>query len=173
VKKNRVLFLDRDGVINKEKNYLYKIEDFEFIDGLFEVCRLYQDRGYKIIIVTNQSGIGRGYYSHADFAKLTDWMISEFTQNGVTILDIFYCPHTPDDECSCRKPKTGLIDKADELYSVDHQNSIIVGDKESDILLGLNANIGKKILVRSGHKVDEKNTKADIVVDSIKDLFTL
>jgi D-glycero-D-manno-heptose 1,7-bisphosphate phosphatase len=173
LKKNKILFLDRDGVINIEKNYLYKIEDFEFVDGLFETCRLYQDRGYKIIIVTNQSGIGRGYYTHADFAKLTDWMITEFKSNGVNILDIFYCPHTPDDKCDCRKPSIGMVQKADNLYSVDFENSIMVGDKESDIELAINANIGKKILVKSGHKVDEKSTKADIVLDSIKDMFTL
>jgi D-glycero-D-manno-heptose 1,7-bisphosphate phosphatase len=173
VKSNKILFLDRDGVINIDKNYLYKIEDFEFVDGVFEVCRLYQDRGYKIIIVTNQSGIGRGYYTHGDFAKLTDWMIGEFKSNGVNILDVYYCPHTPDDECNCRKPKTGMIDKANEYYSIDYENSIMVGDKESDIQLAINAKLGKSILVRSGHTIDESDTKADIVVDSIKDLFTL
>jgi D-glycero-D-manno-heptose 1,7-bisphosphate phosphatase len=170
---NKILFLDRDGVINVEKNYLHKIEDFEFIDGVFEACRYYQDRGYKIIVVTNQSGIGRGYYTHADFAKLTDWMISEFQAKGVDILDVFYCPHTPTDECECRKPRIGMIDKANNLYDVDYKNSIIVGDKESDIGMGVNAGLGTKILVKSGHKVDESATKADFVMDSIKDIITL
>lgn len=173
MKKNKILFLDRDGVINVEKNYAYKIEDFVFIDGVFTSCKVYADRGYKIIVVTNQSGIGRGYYTHADFAKVTDYMISVFKQNGVDILDVFYCPHSPDVECECRKPKIGMIQKADNLYDIDYENSIIVGDKESDIALGVNAKIGTKILVRSGHKLDEANTKADFVVDSIADIIAL
>ena len=91
----KTIFLDRDGVINKEIEYLYKIKDFQFIDGIFESCIHFQRLGYEIIIVTNQSGISRGYYSEEDYQKITQWMINKFNKNTIKILDIFHCPHNP------------------------------------------------------------------------------
>ena len=85
----KTIFLDRDGVINKEVNYLSRIEDFEFIDGVFDACRHFEILGYSIIIITNQSGIGRGYYSENDYQVLTKWMLSKFNENNIEILDIF------------------------------------------------------------------------------------
>ena len=105
----KTIFLDRDGVINKELNYLYKIEDFEFIDGVFETCKYLITLDYKIIVITNQSGISRGYYTEKDFQIINNWMLSEFKKNGVSILDVFYCPHLPDSNCTCRKPKPGML----------------------------------------------------------------
>ena len=87
------IFLDRDGVINKEKNYLYKISDFEFIEGVFEACKYLISLNYRIIVVTNQSGISRGFYRKHDFKIITSWMINKFNQNGVKILDVLHCPH--------------------------------------------------------------------------------
>ena len=92
----KALFLDRDGVINKEKNYLYKIEDFEFIDGVFDTCRYFQDLGYLIIVITNQAGIARGKYTEKDFEILTTWMLKEFEKENITISKVYYCPHHPD-----------------------------------------------------------------------------
>jgi len=91
--KQKVIFLDRDGVINKEVGYLHHIKDFEFIDGVFSACQYFQKIGYSIIIVTNQSGIARGYYEEKDFHTLTQWMIKEFSNNNIDILDVFFCPH--------------------------------------------------------------------------------
>jgi len=93
--KNKVAFLDRDGVVNIEKDYLYKIEDFEFIDGVFEACKYFKDLGYLIIVITNQSGIGRGYYTSDDFDNLTIWMNKQFSDNGIEIDGVYCCPHTP------------------------------------------------------------------------------
>ena len=165
----KAIFLDRDGVINKETNYLYKIKDFEFIDGVFDACQYFQKLDYKIIIITNQSGIERGYYSDADFQKLTKWMFLEFKKNKIEILDIFYCPHSPETFCNCRKPKPGLIIKAKEKHKINMQNSWFIGDKEVDITAANAAGVLKTVLVRSGHKIDESNSKAKYFLDSIKD----
>jgi len=139
----KALFLDRDGVVNKEKNYLYKVEDFEFIDGVFETCRHFQDKGYLIIIITNQAGIARGKYTEQDFNVLTKWMEDEFKKEGLEISKTYYCPHHPDfsGECECRKPQPGMLLQAKKDFSIDMKNSILVGDKNSDIEAGINAHI--------------------------------
>jgi len=167
---NKALFLDRDGVINKEKNYLYKKEDFEFIDGVFETCRTYSDKGFLIIVITNQAGIARGIYSEEDFDNLTRWMNKCFKENGITITKVYYCPHHPDfsEPCDCRKPNPGMLLSAKKMFNLDMKESILVGDKESDIEAGINAEIGTNILVRSGHNIDEENTEAFVVIESIK-----
>ncbi len=131
----KALFLDRDGVINIEKNYLYKQEDFEFVDGIFDLCRYFQSEGYAIVIVTNQSGICRGYYSEADFKKLTEWMEAEFAKEGIKIAKTYHCPHHPDftGSCSCRKPEPGMFLQAQKELVLDLEQSVMVGDKPSDI----------------------------------------
>lgn len=173
----KALFLDRDGVINKEKDYLYKIEDFEFIDGVFEALTYFQDQGYLLIIITNQSGIARGYYQEADFLALNDWMLQKFALQGIRITKVYYSPYHPDygigkykKDTPCRKPNPGMILQAAEEFSINLAESILIGDKESDIEAGINAGVKMNILVRSGHSIDEFNTKAGMIVDSIKDL---
>ena len=132
---HKALFLDRDGVINVEKHYLYKIEDFEFIEGIFDLCQFFQKLDYKIFVVTNQSGIDRGYYSEKDFEALTKWMIESFAKEGVHIDHVYHCPHHPDisGSCSCRKPKPGMLLEAIESFDIDVKGSLLVGDKERDI----------------------------------------
>lgn len=166
----KVVFLDRDGVVNKEKNYLYRIEEFEFIDGLFDACRSFQSLGYAIIIVTNQSGIGRGYYTESDFHLLSEWMVGEFGKNGVTILDIYHCPHTPEALCECRKPLPGMILEAAEIYDIDLPGSWLIGDKESDIEAAISAGIEHTVLVGSGHKINAEKSKATFILDSIQEV---
>lgn len=166
----KVLFLDRDGVINIEKDYLYKIDDFEFFEGTFEALSFLQNLGFEIIIVTNQSGISRGYYTQKDFDILTDWMIKQFELRGIKIKAVFLCPHGPNDTCNCRKPKTGMVDQAKKILDIDFENSWLVGDKNSDIQMAINAGIKNKVQVRSGHTFDEKDSKADFIIDSIKEL---
>jgi D-glycero-D-manno-heptose 1,7-bisphosphate phosphatase len=163
----KTIFLDRDGVINVEKNYLHKIDDFEFISGIFNACNYYKNLGYRIIIVTNQSGISRGYYSTKDFEILTNWMIKKFQSRQVEILDVFHCPHSPNDNCKCRKPMPGMLLEAQKKYRIDMSNSWLIGDKEEDIIAAHDSGINNTIIVRSGHKIDELNSKAKYVLNSI------
>ena len=166
----KTIFLDRDGVINKEINYLHKIEDFEFIDGVFEACQYLESQNYKIIITTNQSGISRGYYTESDFQKITKWMLSQFNNNNIDILDVIHCPHLPSDFCDCRKPKPGMLLSAKTKHNIDMENSWMIGDKENDIKAANNAGIINTILVKSGHEIDEINSNSKFTLDSIKDI---
>ena len=164
----KTIFLDRDGVINKDINYLHKIDDFEFIDGIFDACLYFQSLGYKIIIITNQSGISRGYYSELDYQNLTQWMLAKFKKENINILDIFHCPHGPNSTCDCRKPKPGMFLKAKTKHRIDMEKSWMIGDKEADVIAANAAGIEKTILVRSGHKIDESKSKASFFLDSIQ-----
>jgi len=165
----KTIFLDRDGVINKEISYLYKIEDFEFIDGVFEACLYFQSLKYKIVIITNQAGINKGYYTEDNYQKVTQWMLKKFESEGIHILDVLHCPHEPKSKCNCRKPKPGMFIKANIIHNIDMLNSWMIGDKESDIVAAKNAGIVNTILVRSGHKINENNTDAKFIIDSIKE----
>ena len=164
----KTIFLDRDGVVNKEVRYLYKLSDFEFIDGIFDACLYLQKLGYEIVIVTNQSGITRGYYNENDYQKLTEWMLGQFNDNGINILDTFYCPHGPESLCECRKPKPGMLIEAKHKYNISMKDSWMIGDSESDIKAANAAGISKTILVRSGHLVDESNSNSKFTINSIK-----
>ena len=164
----KTIFLDRDGVINKDINYLHKIDDFEFIDGIFDVCLYFQSLGYKIIIITNQSGISRGYYSHSDYQKVTQWMLDQFKYKNINILDVFHCPHGPDSTCNCRKPKPGMFLKAKDKHNTDMEKSWLIGDKEVDVIAANDAGIENTILVRSGHRIDESISKTRFILDSIQ-----
>ena len=166
----KTIFLDRDGVINKEKNYLYKIESFEFINGVFYACQYLESLNYKIIITTNQSGISRGYYTESDFQKLTKWMLGQFNNNNIDILDVIHCPHLPSDFCDCRKPKPGMLLSAKTKHNIDMENSWMIGDKENDIQAAHNAGIRNTILVKSGHEIDELNSNSKFILNSIKDI---
>lgn len=169
----KALFLDRDGVINKEVDYLHKIEEFEFIDGVVDAMRQAKEKGYLLIVITNQSGIGRGYYDEDAFFKLSEWMVEVLRDQGVHIDRIYHCPHAPGEGCDCRKPETGMIERAVKDFGIDLKTSWLVGDKESDIQAAINAGIPHHILVRSGHKVDEAETAAGHVCDTLKEAVLL
>jgi D-glycero-D-manno-heptose 1,7-bisphosphate phosphatase len=163
----KIVFLDRDGVINKEIGYLHKIDDFEFIDEVFDACLYFQSLNYQVIIITNQSGIARGYYSEDDFHILNNWMLEQFSNHGINILDVFFCPHSPKSTCECRKPKPGMFIQANEKYNIDTENSWMIGDKETDVQAANAAGIHNTILVKSGHIINEKNSNAAYIVSSI------
>ena len=163
----KTIFLDRDGVINKEKSYLFKIKDFEFISGVFSTCQYFNHLGYEIIIVTNQSGISRDYYSESDYKIITDWMVGQFKNNNINILDIFHCPHSPKSNCSCRKPKPGMFISAKNKHNIDMGKSWMIGDSEGDITAANLAGIKNTILVRSGHKINEFQSNSMFFLDSI------
>lgn len=146
--KQKVIFLDRDGVINLDiLTYTWRIEDFKFLDGVFEACCKLRDEGYKFIVVTNQGGIARRMYEHVDVNKLHAYMIEEFAKNGITIEEVYYCPHHDSTgKCLCRKPGSLLVEKAIARFNVDAANSYFIGDRERDVIAGQSAGT-KGILV--------------------------
>ena len=146
----RAAFLDRDGVINVDYGYVSDIKNFEFKEGIFDLLKFLQDKGYKLFIVTNQSGIARGYYTEADFHNLMDYMIKELKKRNIKITDYAFCPHHPNitEECECRKPNPRMILNLAKKYNIDLKNSIMIGDKQSDIKAGKNAGIKQNYLVK-------------------------
>ena len=142
---NKALFIGRDGTINIEKHYVYKKEDFVFMPGIFDLLKHFTDNGYLIFIITNQSGIARGFYSEEDYNRLTSWMLNEFELKGIKITKVYHCPHHPDitGPCNCRKPKPGMILQAIKEFNINPSVSVLIGDKKSDILAGENAGIGE------------------------------
>ena len=169
----KTIFLDRDGVINEEVHYLYQIENFKFIKGVFDACLYFQKLNYKIIIVSNQSGIARGYYTEYDYNKLTTWMLNQFDLKNISVLDIFHCPHGPDSKCYCRKPEPGMLIDAMRKHNICMEESWMIGDKETDISAASSSGISNTILVRSGHAVDELNSKATHIINSIKESINI
>lgn len=165
---NKAIFLDRDGIINIDHSYVYKKENFEFCDGVFEALQYFQFLGYQLFIVTNQSGIGRGYYTKEDFEKLTSWMLQEFTYKDIKITKVYYCPHTPDEGCACRKPKIGMFKKAQEEFDIDMKNSWMIGDKPSDIQAGYNAGISNTIFVNKTTTCKDASYSVNSILDTIK-----
>ena len=161
--KNKALFLDRDGVINKEVNYLFRIIDFKFNKGIFKICKEYISRGFIIIVITNQAGIARGFYDIKDFYNITDWMIAEFERRKIKIHKVYFCPHHPEftGNCDCRKPKPGLIKKAVKDFNIDLKKSVLIGDKDTDIQAGINSGIETNFLIRTNKLSDlkKKNLK--------------
>ncbi|MDO8683701.1 MAG: HAD family hydrolase [Armatimonadota bacterium] len=137
-------------MINVDRGYVHKQEDFEFIDGIFEFCRLAKQLGYLIFVVTNQSGIGRGYYTEQDFLGLSDWMCGVFKDHGITIEKVYFCPSHPDEDSPDRKPMPGMIQKAAEEFSIDLSRSVLIGDKETDIQAGIAAGVGINLMYCKG-----------------------
>lgn len=172
---NKALFMDRDGVINVEKNYLHEISEFEFIDGVFDTCRAFQKNNFLLIIITNQAGIARGKYTETEYMILTEWMVKRFETEGITINAVYHCPHHPDfsQDCNCRKPSPGMLLQAKHDFNIDMGSSILVGDKESDIEAGRRAGVGINILVKSGHMINEEISNADNIMMSIKNVTSL
>ncbi len=146
---NKALFLDRDGVINVNHGYVHLASDFEFIHGIFELVQRANEQGYKVIVVTNQSGIGRGMYTETDFELLSAWMVSQFANKNAVIDDVLFCPHHPQAKleqyrqvCECRKPMPGMLTTAAAKHDINLASSMMVGDKLSDIEAAINAGLG-------------------------------
>ncbi|CAA6819242.1 MAG: D-glycero-D-manno-heptose 1,7-bisphosphate phosphatase (EC [uncultured Sulfurovum sp.] len=152
----KALFLDRDGIINVDHGYVYEIDKFEFTEGLFELLRIFVAKGYLLFVVTNQSGIERGYYSEDDFQTLTKWMLDRLKKEGIEVTSVQFCPHEPQKKCTCRKPKRGMVDKILSQHRIDLANSWLIGDKQSDIDLALNSDIANTIGI--GKRTIEKAT---------------
>ena len=174
----KAIFLDRDGTLNIDHGYVHQIDDFEFIEGSIEALKKLQQMGYLLVLVTNQSGIARGYFSEQQFLQLTEWMDWSLADRGVDLDGIYYCPHLPDakiaefkQDCDCRKPKSGMLLQAIQELNIDPQRSIMIGDKIEDVLAGKGAQIKTNILVRTGKPITTEGEQiADFVLDSIADL---
>lgn len=138
---NKAIFLDRDGTINVDFGYLHNPSDLQFIDGVIEALRIFQEAGFMLIIVTNQSGIGRKYFKIEDFHKFNNALIEALSDEGIKIEDTMMCPHAPEDNCTCRKPLPYLVELACERYNIDKTSSYMLGDKSSDVECGLSAGI--------------------------------
>lgn len=152
IKKSKALFLDRDGVINVDKGYVYQSKDVVWIDGIFDLIQKANQLQFKVIVVSNQSGIARGYYSAGDFLALSDWMKSECQQKGGKIDAFYYCPHHPSAVenhnhklCDCRKPSIGMAKMAERDLDLDIDASIMVGDKLTDAQFAINAGMLKAV----------------------------
>lgn len=170
-KRGKALFLDRDGVVNEDLSYIHRPEQVVFCEGVFSVCRKAYDKGYHIVVVTNQSGIARGYFSEEDLERLHTWMGDAFYSRGVPLSGIYYCPHHSDGkvegysmECRCRKPEPGMILKAASDLNLDIGSSLMIGDKDSDRikLEGL-----RSYIIRSRY------TGCDYDLESLSDVLEL
>lgn len=138
----RALFLDRDGIINVDFGYVHEINELQFIPGIVELIKYFNHKGYYVFVITNQSGISRGYYTAQQVEKLHKYIEQHFSSQGALIDAFYYCPHHPKGAvpkyaitCNCRKPKTGMVLQALKDYAIDIQNSLLIGDKDTDILV--------------------------------------
>lgn len=151
--RKKALFLDRDGVININHGYVHTPEQTDWVDGIFELCRIAQDADYNLIVVTNQAGIARGYYTEATYLAYTRWMHSQFLERDISLLATYYCPHHPEGlgewrlNCECRKPHPGMILAAASRYNIDLSVSVMVGDSVSDLQASHAAGVGSYVMV--------------------------
>ena len=165
----KAAFIDRDGVLNEERAFVYRVEDFSFVPGAIEALRALQAAGYRLVVITNQSGIARGLYAEADYLALTAHMEEGLRKEGVKLDAVEYCPHLADApveryrvDCDCRKPKPGMLTRAIRALDIDPEASILVGDRLSDVEAGRAAAIGRCFLVRTGYPLpDEAVGRAD------------
>lgn len=172
---HRAAFIDRDGVLNEERAYVHRIEDFVLLPGAVEALRRLQAADYRRVVVTNQSGIARGLYTEADYERLTAQVREQLRAEGVTVDAIEYCPHLPEAPlpqyrrtCECRKPRPGMLLRAIAALDIDPAASFLVGDRLSDIQAGRAARIGRCFLVRTGYALpDEAVRAADAVYDTL------
>jgi D-glycero-D-manno-heptose 1,7-bisphosphate phosphatase len=171
----KAAFIDRDGVLNEERAFIHRIEDFTFLPGAVEALRLLKGEGYRLVVITNQSGIARGLYSEADYLALTEHIRAQLAAGDVPLDAVEYCPHLPDApvaryrlDCDCRKPKPGMLRRAIQALDIEPAASFLVGDRLSDLEAGRAAGIGRCFLVRTGYALPkEAIAQADAVYSDL------
>lgn len=159
----KAVFLDRDGTINQDKGYLCNPCDFAFIPGAVEAIKIFRNLGYKVIVITNQSAVARGFYDEEAVRRLHNHMNSLLALEGASVDAYYYCPHHPEGivsaykkDCDCRKPAPGMIRRAKEDFGLDLSRCVCVGDRDIDVLAGMNGGVGHCALVRGNYPMDEK-----------------
>jgi len=145
---NKAVFIDRDGTINRDVPYCSRPEDFELLPGAADGIRLLNEHGFKVIVVTNQSGIARGYFTEQMLAKIHEEMRAELAKHGAHVDAIYYCPHHPDDNCDCRKPKPKMVFQAASALDINLKQSYVIGDSEMDVEIANRA--GCRAAIRVG-----------------------
>jgi D-glycero-D-manno-heptose 1,7-bisphosphate phosphatase len=176
---NKAFFLDRDGVINRDKAYVSKKEDFEWLPGVFDACQRINRAGYLIVVVTNQSGIGRGYYTEQDFADLTHWMSEELQSRGIPLAGVYYSPfHATEGigpykkASDCRKPGPKMILDAAKDHNIDCQQSVIIGDRASDIEAGRRAGVGQLVYIGEPGVIEDSSVlTADSLLSAVNQML--
>jgi D-glycero-D-manno-heptose 1,7-bisphosphate phosphatase len=176
----RALFLDRDGVINHDSGYTSSAENFRFIEGIFDLCRAATRLDYLLIVVSNQAGIGRGYYSEQDFLTLTGWMRERFEAEGAPVTDVFYCPYHPEygvgrykKDSLYRKPNPGMLLRAAKKHGLDLARSIMIGDKDSDMRAASKAGVGVRCHYLAGADGEIVSDVATHKIHSLRDGVSL
>jgi D-glycero-D-manno-heptose 1,7-bisphosphate phosphatase len=169
-----VVFLDRDGVINRDSpDYIKRLEEFEFLPRSLKALQTLHAAGYRVFVITNQSAVARGLMPAAELERIHREMIGMVRQHGGWISDVFYCPHHPDDRCDCRKPKTGLIRQAQAKYPIDIATATMVGDNVKDMECAMNAGCRHRIMVRTGNgafaaaEIQRRGLPVDAVVPDL------
>jgi len=172
--RGRALFLDRDGVVNEEVGYLHRAEDVRFVEGIFSLCRTATELGYRLIVVTNQAGIARGYYTEADFERLMEWIRGALRAEGVELDAVYYCPFHPEHgigqykrEHEDRKPGTGMLLRAAREFGISLAESVMVGDRCSDIAAANASGLRKAFLIRGTEagRCNGSYTEADTLAE--------
>lgn len=179
--KRKALFLDRDGVINRDSGYVHKKENFVFLEGIFEIVSHANQNDYLVIVITNQAGIGRGFYTEKEFHLISEWMNKEFNKKNCKIDDIFFSPYHPEygvgkykRNSILRKPSPGMLIMAKKKYDIDMKSSILIGDKITDIEAGSSAGVGNLLLYgnSSKHEFAENYIKISNLTEAINFLTT-
>lgn len=169
----KTVFIDRDGTINENTGYINSPNLFKMYPGVAEGVKLLKDKGFKIVIITNQSGIARGLFTKETLEEIHDKMKNEFKEKGASFDAIYYCPHHPDEKCNCRKPRTGLLEKAIRDFDVDLKKSYIIGDRMLDIEAGKKIGVKTVLVPEKIEMVKREMEKSDIVPDHISNDFSL
>lgn len=158
---NKAVFFDRDNTLIIDKNYMHKVEDLKFFPDTFSALKIIQDKDFKLFIVTNQSGIGRGFFTEKDMHIFHQELLSQFSQNHINIEEIVFCPHSPEDHCDCRKPSPKLINQLIDKYEIDSSNSYMIGDKLIDAEAGKNANCNGVLIYKQSDEFQSFSTLTD------------
>lgn len=169
----KAIFLDRDGTINVDNRFIAAVENWVFCDGAIEGLKKLQDAGYKLIVITNQGGIGTGAYTQEGMESVHNHMHSELAKAGITLDGLAYCPHAPEENCACRKPNAGMLEQVAELIAdVDMGASWMIGDKEADIGFGKNAGVKTALIPSAYWEKETLKATPDMFVESLLDFAT-